>query len=117
MGFCETVCDLARRPANPATDLKPVSNAELKALTSDGVPPAQPEGKKKGKSPDFPPPPAGPAAKRLYDFKCTIIVVNNTLVLVGIPSTWQRVVVGAFILLAAAFFVRRAPKPQKRKAE
>lgn len=46
-----------------------------------------------------------------------ITVVNNTLVLVGIPSTWQRVVVGAFILLAAAFFVRRAPKPQKRKAE
>jgi len=36
-----------------------------------------------------------------------ITVVNNSLVLVGIPSTWQRVVVGAFILLAAAFFVRR----------
>lgn len=36
-----------------------------------------------------------------------ITVVNNSLVLVGIPSTWQRVVVGAFILLAAAFFVKR----------
>ncbi|MBO0904742.1 ABC transporter permease [Jiella sonneratiae] len=36
-----------------------------------------------------------------------ITVVNNVLVLVGIPSTWQRVVVGSFILLAAAFFVTR----------
>ncbi len=39
-----------------------------------------------------------------------ITVVNNSLVLVGIPSTWQRVVVGAFILLAAAFFVTRQQK-------
>ncbi|MFV0336513.1 MAG: ABC transporter permease [Tropicimonas sp.] len=36
-----------------------------------------------------------------------ITVVNNSLVLVGIPSTWQRVVVGVFILLAAAFFTGR----------
>jgi simple sugar transport system permease protein len=36
-----------------------------------------------------------------------ITVVNNVLVLIGIPSTWQRVVVGSFILLAAAFFVTR----------
>ncbi len=36
-----------------------------------------------------------------------ITVVNNSLVLVGIPSTWQRVVGGLFILLAAAFFVKR----------
>lgn len=40
-----------------------------------------------------------------------ITVVNNVLVLVGIPSTWQRVVVGVFILVAAAFFVIR-PKTQ-----
>lgn len=33
-----------------------------------------------------------------------VVVVNNVLVLVGVPSTWQRVVVGAFILVAAAFF-------------
>ncbi|RCW93032.1 MULTISPECIES: ABC transporter permease [Gammaproteobacteria] len=39
-----------------------------------------------------------------------VTVVNNVLVLVGIPSTWQRVVVGAFILLAAAFFVLRDRK-------
>ena len=39
-----------------------------------------------------------------------VTVVNNVLVLVGISSTWQRVVVGAFILLAAAFFVLRDRK-------
>lgn len=36
-----------------------------------------------------------------------IVVVSSVLVLVGIPSTWQRLVVGSFILLAAAFFVTR----------
>jgi simple sugar transport system permease protein len=36
-----------------------------------------------------------------------VVVVNSVLVLVGIPSTWQRLVVGSFILLAAAFFVIR----------
>lgn len=36
-----------------------------------------------------------------------IVVINSVLVLVGIPSTWQRLVVGSFILLAAAFFVMR----------
>lgn len=40
-----------------------------------------------------------------------VVVVNSVLVLVGIPSTWQRLVVGIFILLAAAFFVIR----QRRK--
>jgi simple sugar transport system permease protein len=40
-----------------------------------------------------------------------IVVINSVLVLVGIPSTWQRLVVGVFILLAAAFFVTR----QRRK--
>ncbi|RTL93232.1 ABC transporter permease [Ancylobacter aquaticus] len=34
-----------------------------------------------------------------------VVVVNSVLVMVGIPSTWQRVVVGGFILMAAAFFV------------
>lgn len=39
-----------------------------------------------------------------------IVVINSVLVLVGIPSTWQRLVVGSFILLAAAFFVTRERK-------
>lgn len=36
-----------------------------------------------------------------------VVVINSVLVMVGIPSTWQRLVVGVFILLAAAFFVTR----------
>lgn len=39
-----------------------------------------------------------------------VVVVNSVLVMVGIPSTWQRLVVGTFILLAAAFFVTRQRK-------
>jgi simple sugar transport system permease protein len=39
-----------------------------------------------------------------------VVVVNSVLVMVGIPSTWQRLVVGSFILLAAAFFVTRERK-------
>lgn len=39
-----------------------------------------------------------------------IVVLNSVLVMVGIPSTWQRLVVGSFILLAAAFFVTRQRK-------
>lgn len=39
-----------------------------------------------------------------------VVLVDNVLVMVGIPSTWQRVFVGAFILLAAAFFVTRQRK-------
>lgn len=45
-----------------------------------------------------------------------ITVVSNVLVLVGIPSTWQRVVVGAFILLAAAFYVPRRRRLSSSKA-
>lgn len=41
-----------------------------------------------------------------------IVVINSVLVMVGIPSTWQRLVVGSFILLAAAFFVTRQRKKQ-----
>lgn len=36
-----------------------------------------------------------------------VVVINSVLVMVGIPSIWQRLVVGVFILLAAAFFVTR----------
>lgn len=39
-----------------------------------------------------------------------VVVINSVLVMVGIPSTWQRFVVGTFILLAAAFFVTRQRK-------
>ncbi len=36
-----------------------------------------------------------------------IVVINNVLIMAGIPSTWQRVVVGAFILIAGAFMLTR----------
>lgn len=36
-----------------------------------------------------------------------ISLVNNTMILAGVPSTWQRVVIGCFILLAGVFFAMR----------
>ena len=36
-----------------------------------------------------------------------VVAINNVLIMTGIPSTWQRVVVGAFILVAGAFFAIR----------
>lgn len=36
-----------------------------------------------------------------------VVVINSVLIMVGVPSTWQRVVVGTFILVAGAFFVVR----------
>lgn len=33
-----------------------------------------------------------------------ITLVSNVLILVGIPSTWQLVIVGIFIILAGAIF-------------
>ncbi|TAM53387.1 MAG: ABC transporter permease [Paraburkholderia sp.] len=36
-----------------------------------------------------------------------VTLVDNTLILVGVPSTWQKVIVGAFILVAGVLFVLR----------
>ena len=36
-----------------------------------------------------------------------VVVINNVLIMAGVPSTWQRVVVGSFILLAGALFMVR----------
>ena len=36
-----------------------------------------------------------------------VVLINNVLIMAGVPSTWQRVVVGSFILVAGAFFVVR----------
>jgi simple sugar transport system permease protein len=36
-----------------------------------------------------------------------VVLINNVLIMAGIPSTWQRAVVGAFILIAGAFLVGR----------
>lgn len=37
-----------------------------------------------------------------------VTLVNNSLVLAGVPSTWQKVIVGAFIVLAGAIFASRS---------
>ncbi len=37
-----------------------------------------------------------------------VTLVNNSLVLAGVPSTWQKVIVGAFIVLAGALFASRS---------
>jgi simple sugar transport system permease protein len=33
-----------------------------------------------------------------------VILINNVLILAGVPSTWQKVIIGAFILIAGACF-------------
>jgi simple sugar transport system permease protein len=38
-----------------------------------------------------------------------VVLVNNVLILVGVPSTWQKVIIGAFILIAGTIFgIRRS---------
>lgn len=33
-----------------------------------------------------------------------VTLINNVLILVGVPSTWQKVIIGAFILIAGTLF-------------
>jgi simple sugar transport system permease protein len=33
-----------------------------------------------------------------------VTLINNVLILAGVPSTWQRVIIGSFILFAGAMF-------------
>jgi uncharacterized protein len=37
-----------------------------------------------------------------------ILIINNSLILMGVPSTWQKVVIGAIVLLASGVFSRRS---------
>jgi simple sugar transport system permease protein len=39
-----------------------------------------------------------------------VVMINSVLIMAGVPSTWQRVVVGTFILVAGAFFVVRGKR-------
>ncbi len=34
-----------------------------------------------------------------------VVLINNVLIMAGVPSTWQRVIVGSFILVAGALFL------------
>jgi simple sugar transport system permease protein len=36
-----------------------------------------------------------------------VILINNSLILMGVPSTWQKVVIGSIILIASGVFSRR----------
>jgi simple sugar transport system permease protein len=36
-----------------------------------------------------------------------VTLINNVLILVGVPSTWQKVIIGAFILVAGTLFALR----------
>ncbi len=36
-----------------------------------------------------------------------VTLINNVLILAGVPTTWQKVIVGAFILVAGALFASR----------
>lgn len=36
-----------------------------------------------------------------------VVLINNVLIMAGVPSMWQRVIVGAFILVAGALFLLR----------
>jgi simple sugar transport system permease protein len=38
-----------------------------------------------------------------------VTLINNVLILAGVPSTWQKVIIGGFILLAGALFAVRRP--------
>jgi simple sugar transport system permease protein len=39
-----------------------------------------------------------------------VTLVNNVLILAGVPNTWQKAIVGAFIVLAGGFFAIRRPR-------
>jgi simple sugar transport system permease protein len=36
-----------------------------------------------------------------------VVLINNSLILMGVPSTWQKVVIGSIILVASGIFSRR----------
>ena len=36
-----------------------------------------------------------------------VVLINNSLILIGVPSTWQKAVIGAIILIASGVFSRR----------
>ena len=39
-----------------------------------------------------------------------VTLINNVMILAGVPSTWQKAVIGSFILLAGAVFATRKKK-------
>ena len=39
-----------------------------------------------------------------------VTLINNVLILAGVPSTWQKAIIGGFIVLAGAVFALRREK-------
>jgi simple sugar transport system permease protein len=39
-----------------------------------------------------------------------VVLINNVLILAGVPSTWQKVIIGSFILIAGALFAIQQKK-------
>jgi simple sugar transport system permease protein len=39
-----------------------------------------------------------------------VVLINNVLILAGVPSTWQKVIIGSFILIAGALFAIQRKK-------
>ena len=39
-----------------------------------------------------------------------VVLINNVLILAGVPSTWQKVIIGSFILIAGALFAIQRQK-------
>ena len=36
-----------------------------------------------------------------------VTLINNVLILAGVPSTWQKVIIGIFIILAGSMFAEK----------
>jgi simple sugar transport system permease protein len=36
-----------------------------------------------------------------------VTLINNVLILAGVPSTWQKVIVGTFIVIAGTVFANK----------
>jgi simple sugar transport system permease protein len=45
-----------------------------------------------------------------------VVIMNNSLILIGVPSTWQRVVIGAIILIGTGLPALQARRAAKRTA-
>jgi simple sugar transport system permease protein len=45
-----------------------------------------------------------------------VIIMNNSLILVGVPSVWQRVVIGAIILVGTGVPALQAQRAARRAA-
>jgi len=43
-----------------------------------------------------------------------VVIMNNSLILLGIPTTWQRVVLGVIIIIGTGMPALQAQRAQRR---